>query len=88
MFFAELPRSFGKFVEVAAEARPGDFADIKSLRSERVCVYQVGGLIVSYNPDIEALFLEHFGQATDGGRFACAQEAANHDEPHRLFLAG
>jgi len=68
----------GEFVEVTAEAGPGDFSHAEAVRAEGLRVDEIGGLIVSDDADLLALVLIHLRKSGDGGGFARAEEAPDH----------
>ena len=87
----ELPDGLGEFVEIAAEASARNFANVEALGSQTVGIDQIGRLVVGDDADFLAAALIVAREAGDGGRFARAEEAAEHDEAngrHRIRGSG
>ena len=87
----ELADRFRQLVEIAAEASAGHFADVEALGPQAVGIDQVGRLVVGDDADFLAAALIVTSQAGDGGCFAGAEKAAEHDEAdggHRSQRSG
>jgi hypothetical protein len=67
-------------IEIAAEARTGNFAHLKPLRPQAMCIDQVRGLIVGDDPNPFPLALEMAGEPADRGRLTRPQKTPEHDE--------